>query len=155
MTTITIVLGLLRRRLVAVTVQGPSMAPAYRHGDRVLVVRTKVDRLRRGQVVVVERPRPDGSWRPRSSAAPPRWMIKRLAALPGDPVPADLATDATAVPPGMLVLLGDNEESSYDSRQVGFFPAERLLGVAVRKMRSKPGTTTTLGIPDHYDRPAR
>jgi signal peptidase I len=31
-----------------------------------------------------------------------------------------------------LVLLGDNPDWSYDSRQFGYFPAERLLGVVVR-----------------------
>jgi signal peptidase I len=143
-----------RRRLVAVTVYGPSMAPAFRDGDRVLVRRTGVDRLRRGQVVVIERPEPDGRWRPSSGPAPTHWMIKRVAAMPGDPVPADVATamtnaatpDAattgpvTVVPGRALVLLGDNAAASYDSRQVGLFPAERLLGVVVRKLPDPRGT---------------
>jgi signal peptidase I len=38
------------------------------------------------------------------------------------------------VPPGKLVLLGDNPEWSYDSRQVGYFPGERLLGIVVRQI---------------------
>src|SRR6266545_1800605 len=68
-----------------------------------------------------------------------RWMIKRVAALPGDPVPRQAVPmlagrPEDAVPPAMLVLLGDNGSASYDSRQVGYFPADRLLGVAVRKL---------------------
>lgn len=43
-----------RRRLVAVTVVGLSMQPAYQPGDRVLVLRGIVPR--RGGVVVVELP---------------------------------------------------------------------------------------------------
>ncbi len=128
-----------RRRLVAVSVFGPSMAPAYRDGDRVLVWRTRAGRLRRGQVVVVERPEPDGHWRSDARSRPSRWMIKRVAALPGDPVPRQAVPmlagrPEDAVPPAMLVLLGDNGSASYDSRQVGYFPADRLLGVAVRKL---------------------
>jgi signal peptidase I len=33
-----------------------------------------------------------------------------------------------------LVLLGDNPAASFDSRQAGFFPAERLLGAVVRRL---------------------
>ena len=40
-------------------------------------------------MVVVEKPDGDGNWPP---GPPGQWMIKRLAALPGDPVPAHLAT---------------------------------------------------------------
>jgi signal peptidase I len=32
------------------------------------------------------------------------------------------------------VLLGDNPVRSNDSRQMGYFPAERVLGVVVRRM---------------------
>jgi hypothetical protein len=32
------------------------------------------------------------------------------------------------------VLLGDNPDWSNDSRQMGYFPAERLLGVVVRRI---------------------
>ena len=115
------------------------MAPTYRDGDRVLVRRVGVDRLRRGQVVVVERPEPDGRWRPAPDPGPRRWIIKRVAALPGEPVPEGIAgTGDGTVPVRMLALLGDNPAASFDSRQVGFFPAERLLGVAVRRLGSVP-----------------
>lgn len=66
-------------------------------------------------------------------------MIKRVAAVPGDPVPRDEVPALADVPeacvlPGKLVLLGDNPDVSYDSRRAGYFPAERVLGVVVRSL---------------------
>lgn len=131
--------------LVAVRVRGMSMAPAYRDGDRVLARRGLPPTA--GQVVVVERPAPGAGWSdrplpatPRAATAPHRrWMIKRVVAVPGDPVPrdrvpalADVPEDL--VPPGRLVLLGDNQEASYDSRHLGYFPADRVLGTVVRRL---------------------
>ncbi|MFI2238847.1 S26 family signal peptidase [Streptomyces chrestomyceticus] len=40
------------------------------------------------------------------------------------------------VPSGNLVLLGDNHRSSLDSRQVGYFPTARVLGIA---LLARPG----------------
>ncbi|MYT11109.1 signal peptidase I [Streptomyces sp. SceaMP-e96] len=139
---------LLGHRLVVVTVRGVSMAPAYRDGDRVLVRRTA--RPTRGQVLVVERPAVHTRWpsRPLPAGAGARavgrrqWLIKRLAALPGDPVPEPmLSTSPLArpgpprVPAGSLVLLGDNPQHSVDSRHFGFYPADRVLGTVVRPLR--------------------
>lgn len=134
-----------RRRIAVVTVAGESMEPVFRQGDRVLVLRARLPRLRRGQVVVLEKPGPEGTW----STPPPRWpgryrtwMIKRIAAVPGDPMP-DLAHPLTGVPAprssppggrvpaGMFVALGDNPRGSLDSRIFGCCPADRLLGVVV------------------------
>lgn len=130
----------MRRRLVVVAVSGSSMAPTYEPGSRVLVRRRRPDRLRRGDVVVVERPAPGRGW----SDLPPldnrltgrEWIIKRLAALPGDGVPQSVrsAVGTGHVPPRSLVLLGDNPVSA-DSRLWGFFPSDRLLGVVVLRLR--------------------
>ncbi|MGK5639345.1 S26 family signal peptidase [Streptomyces sp. URMC 126] len=133
------VTAFLRYTVVRVTVRGSSMAPAYEDGDRVLVHRG--GRTAVGRVVVLERPARDGTWplppvgRAASSraVAARQWIIKRVAAAPGDPTPLDRApvlrrTAARSVPPGRLVLLGDNPANSYDSRQAGFFPLERVLG---------------------------
>ncbi|MDJ0461235.1 S26 family signal peptidase [Streptomyces sp. H27-C3] len=135
---------LAERRLVAVTVSGRSMEPAHHEGDQVLVRRRAVPVP--GAVVVVERPPFRSPWTepPVASTAGPhliyerQWVIKRVAAVPGDRVPRDgvpALADAPGpvVPPGMLVLLGDNEAESYDSRQVGYFPAARVLGAVVRR----------------------
>ncbi|BEL05297.1 S26 family signal peptidase [Actinoplanes sichuanensis] len=113
---------LLRRRLLLVTVEGVSMEPTYRPGDRLLVRRTGLAGVRRGAAVVF--------------AAPPgtdlRFMVKRAAALPGDPVPAGIPVADTVVPAGHLVILGDNSARSADSRTMGFLPAGDVVGVVVR-----------------------
>jgi signal peptidase I len=134
----------LRRRLVWVTVRGTSMSPTYSDGDRVLVRRRVAVRV--GDVVVIERPDADMRW-----ATPPikpgagqrglgtrAWMIKRVAAGPGDPIPRRkfagldlLPGDHT--PEGMLILIGDNFDASFDSREIGFFPVDRALGTPLRK----------------------
>jgi signal peptidase I len=38
------------------------------------------------------------------------------------------------VPAGKLVVLGDNTARSLDSREIGYIPAERLLGVMLRPL---------------------
>jgi signal peptidase I len=130
----------LRRRVVIVTVFGPSMQPALRAGDRVLVRRTEAGGLRAGQIVVIERPGPDGRWGTIPAGQPTsgrEWIIKRLAAVPGDRCPDGVARTAAGltVPPGQFVVLGDNAANSLDSRAFGYIPAERLLGVMLRPLR--------------------
>ncbi|MGP3916690.1 S26 family signal peptidase [Nonomuraea sp. 10N515B] len=125
-----------RRRYVVVTVEGTSMVPTLSDGDRVLVRRRRIDQVGRGDVVVLEPPLtpvelgppgPDGR----------QWNIKRAVALPGDPVPPGIDDSVTRVPAGALVVLGDNADS-VDSRQRGFFDADRLLGVALRRLGGPP-----------------
>jgi signal peptidase I len=130
----------LRARFVVVEVHGRSMRPTLRGGDRVLVRRLAADRVRAGQVVVVERPlwRDDAwHWPVRQGRATGRkWMIKRAAAVSGEPVPdvLDGVVRESTVPAGALVVLGDNAAESTDSRELGFVPAERVLGIALRRM---------------------
>ncbi|MEU6370052.1 S26 family signal peptidase [Streptomyces sp. NPDC046931] len=145
---------LLRQRLTAVTVRGRSMEPGYVDGDRVLVSRP--GRLVPGRVVVLERSCPDGgrSLPPLPPGASPEavrgrhWIVKRIAAVPGDPVPrttvpALAAVPETRVPPGRLVLLGDNPDASIDSRQVGYFPLDRILGTVMCPLGRSEGTTSS------------
>lgn len=143
----------LRRMFAVITVDGDSMWPELVPGDRVLVRRGGAGRLRRGQVVVVEQPdeassRAQGS---RASLASGSWIVKRIAAAPGDPVP-DACAFAVAglpggpVPDGKLVLLGDNPESSHDSRQFGYIPAGRVLGVVLHRMAHQPGGGHDRGV---------
>ena len=85
-----------------VEVTGDSMAPALLPGDRLLLLRLGLGRVRCGDVVAVRDPRDvDG-----------RVLVKRVAALPGD---------------GMVVL-GDNLAASTDSRTFGAVPRSLLLG---------------------------
>ncbi len=120
------------RRLVAVTVRGASMEPAYRDGDRVLVRRGH--RPAPGQVVVVRD-------LPARAVPGPALLIKRVAAVPGDPVPRDRVAALAGVPEryvphGQLVLLGDNPAASFDSRHRGYFAAAQVVGTV---WRSLPG----------------
>ncbi|MCM6771890.1 S26 family signal peptidase [Nocardia sp. CDC159] len=141
----------LRGELVAVTVRGASMEPAYRSGDRVLVRRGGLPA--RGDVVVVEHLGIGGEpWRRCVHAAAGlsarRWMIKRVAAAPGDPVPREQVpalarVPETSVPQGRLVLLGDNKRVSFDSRRVGYVPAERVLGTVLCRL---PGSAEALVV---------
>src|ERR1039457_4264716 len=67
----------LRQRFVIITVHGDSMMPALLPGDRVLVRRIHISRLRRGQVAVVEMPGAGGWSTPRRGPAGRcKWMIK-------------------------------------------------------------------------------
>lgn len=125
-----------RRSLVQVIIDGDSMAPSLVDGQSILVRRDRSGRVRVGAVVAVaprwggdtpvdEAERPDGRL----------WIIKRVAAAPGDPIPPDLGVLARLagqpVPPGRVVLLGDNPEHSHDSRQDGLVSLDRLRGIAV------------------------
>lgn len=121
---------LLGRRFVVITVRGPSMEPAYRDGDRVLVRRGA--RPRAGDVVVAEHP---GVHRHGGR----EYLIKRVAAVAGDliprsGVPALARAPGSRVPEGRLVLLGDNRPVSLDSRELGYFPAGRVLGRVLRPL---------------------
>lgn len=138
------VLGVMlaRRRFVVVTVAGASMEPTLRPGDRVLVRRRAFDPLRLGAIVVFREP-DDDNWPgvPVPRAASQRWVIKRIAALPGCAVPDSVRSavgGTDVVPPGMLVVLGDGARSG-DSRQWGFIPADQALGPVVRKLAGTAG----------------
>ncbi|MEU7487008.1 S26 family signal peptidase [Streptomyces sp. NPDC042319] len=124
--------ALLRGRWVAVTVRGASMQPTLLGGDRVLVRRGPVRAV--GELAVLGRAvmgpdDPDYF----------EWIIKRVAAVPGDAVPRDRVPSLaevpeTTVPPGRLVLLGDNQAQSFDSRRFGYYSTEEVLGVVVRPL---------------------
>lgn len=141
---------LIGRRFVAVAIHGQSMEPAFMDGDWVLVRRGQAPA--RGQVVVVEHPElnlllPNGGPATMTIRPQRRWLIKRVAAVPGDPVPRDrvpsLATVSEPyVPPGKLVLLGDNQQASFDSRRLGYFSSDEVLGAVVRRLAIGHGRRT-------------
>ncbi len=115
---------LLRRNVIVVTVDGPSMQPSYRDGALVLAWRVRGRRLRRGQVVMLA-PEHEG---PPAGRPGRLWLMKRVAALPGDPVPF---LSGAVTPPGSIAVLGDNPEHSYDSRQEGFITLERVRAIVL------------------------
>ncbi|MGC5009704.1 signal peptidase I [Streptosporangium sp. DT93] len=135
-----------RRRLVVVTVDGPSMEPTLRDGDRVLVRRVPLRRVRTGQLMVARRPSPGDA-----GDVTATWLIKRVVAVAGEPVPPEVrpavgeageAGEAgghdVRVPAGCLVVLGDNRARSADSRHWGYVTGEHLLGVVHRAMSARP-----------------
>jgi signal peptidase I len=132
---------LLRRRVFIVTVQGASMEPSLRHGERVLARRARIADVHRGDVIVLQRPDDMLGWDqlPAKQGRAGSLLIKRVAAVPGDPPPRDAAPalaghPADQVPPGHLVAFGDNYRHSLDSKQIGYFPADRLVGVMLRRI---------------------
>jgi signal peptidase I len=131
-----------RRRFVIVMVNGTSMAPALRPGDRVLVRRGAGKRLRPGTVVVLRQP--DDGCRAEGGGPPAgwhrEWVIKRVAAADGDTVPDSVrhaVHGARVVPSGKLVVLGDSEGSA-DSRVWGFYVTSHVLGAVVARLGAAP-----------------
>lgn len=129
-----------RRRFVVVRVAGTSMVPTYQPGDRVLIRRGGRAVPRRGQVVVFRRLQPGGAGSSgrASGLRETEWLIKRVAAMPGDKVPDQVAPGVHAapgdvVPSGRLVVLGDGP-TSRDSRHWGYLPVSEVLGVVVRRL---------------------
>ncbi|MEU6097838.1 S26 family signal peptidase [Streptomyces sp. NPDC047079] len=121
---------LLGRHLVLVTVRGRSMEPTYYNRDQVLVVRGTT--ALRNRVIVVADPREDEG-----------FLIKRVLATPGDPVPRDRVAALShvqeqQVPSGKLVLLGDNPDQSLDSRQIGYFSDSSVLGSVLLRVFRHP-----------------
>ncbi|TDC28310.1 hypothetical protein E1211_28110 [Micromonospora sp. 15K316] len=145
-------IGLLwaRRHLMLVSVVGRSMEPTLRPGDRVLARRVPLARVRSGDVVVVVAPAAMTARHPtRPGDGGPGLLIKRAYAVPGDPVPVDRVPllrerPEREVPPGHLVVLGDNPPFSYDSRECGYIPEPDLRGVVIRP-RLRPETDVPRG----------
>ncbi|TDC85941.1 hypothetical protein E1193_01160 [Micromonospora sp. KC606] len=123
-----------RHRFMIIDVMGESMSPSLAHGDRLLVRRTQ--RLRVGAIVVAHHQQ--GGRRAAVAGSPAStWLVKRLAALPGDTVPelvAPAVGHSRQVPAGMTVLLGDHP-NSVDSRLWGFVPLRDIEGVAITRLR--------------------
>ncbi len=118
-------------------VHGDSMLPTYHNGEIVFVTRLGND-LKHGDVVLVQVPSHE-------------VLIKRVFRLPGETIDAtdaplfnrvaeyfDPTHDPKAplkVPPGYIVVLGDNRAVSDDSRNFGTIPTKDILG---RVMNAPP-----------------
>jgi signal peptidase I len=92
-------------------VDGASMEPAFRSGDRVLVNRLAYRRRdpRAGEVVVLRDPERLG-----------HVLLKRIATAPDDIDPG----------PSRVYVLGDNTPQSRDSRAFGAVPRTEIIGKA-------------------------
>lgn len=109
----------------AAVVPTASMTPAIAAGDRVLVDRLIYARGLPPEIewlLPVREPRVgDVVWL-RTSAAAEGALVKRVAAVAGEPFAG------SAVPPGRLAVLGDRREDSLDSRALGPLPREAASG---------------------------
>lgn len=92
--------ALLRSRPSRVAIDGESMAPTLRAGDRAIVTTPRA--FRRGDVVVVEHP-----------DRPGYEMVKRLVGVPGDTV------REVTLPGARYWVEGDFPQASTDSRSFG------------------------------------
>ncbi|WP_020551028.1 S26 family signal peptidase [Embleya scabrispora] len=122
-----------RSRLALVRVTGMSMAPTFVDGERLIVRRTTA--VRRGDAIVFRNPVRYGA------EDDLRWLVKRVAAMPGDPVPREVrpavhAVRGTAVPAGSLVVRGDAARTQ-DSRHFGYVPTSTVLGVVIGGARGR------------------
>lgn len=129
----------------AFTVDGPSMLPTLRHGERLIVDKLtyRFSEPQRGDIVVFRYP-----------ADPSQYFIKRLIGIPGDVVevksglvflngqpleesyarhPVYGRFGPAQVPENHYFVLGDNRNNSEDSRdpRVGFVPRDHLVGRAI------------------------
>jgi signal peptidase I len=131
---------LARRRWVVVRVVGDSMAPTIRNGDVLVARRVCGGPLRLDDVVIFAPPLAaiDGAFD--DGDQDPALRVKRIAALPGDPVPAwataarEQAGDGR-VPAGWLVVKGDAVQSQ-DSRHYGLVALVDVVGVVARPTSS-------------------
>jgi signal peptidase I len=129
-----------RRKLLLVTVDGLSMLPTLDNGQRVLVWRGSPDRLRQGQIVVF------GS----ASDASDGLLVKRLIALPGDPMPlrgSPALARFSVVPTGYGIVAGDNRAGSRDSRDFGPLPLSAVTGVVIFHFGRKGGASMAPPLP--------
>ncbi|MGW4967041.1 S26 family signal peptidase [Nonomuraea sp. NPDC004186] len=129
----------LRATYSVIRVDGNSMAPTLIDGDRLLARRVAPAALRSGHIAVVLSPLPMGG----------PFLIKRIAALPGDPVPQPVrpfVPDAR-VPDGQLILIGDNTDASFDSREHGYFPIADIRAITIRKLTSARDPSRTESEP--------
>ena len=111
-----------RNRLLLVTVNGDSMTPDLCRGDVVLVRRSR--RSRRGDIALL---------RLDAESVP---MVKRVVAVAGESVPADLrqAVGLPLVPTGTIVVRGTTADS-LDSRRLGPVHVSGVVGVVVAVVR--------------------
>ncbi len=95
-------------------VLGDSMYPTLRSGQFVLVLRTGIfyRQIRHGEVVVI--------------SMDDAMIVKRVALLPGEVDP-----DGYRIPEGYVYVLGDNLARSYDSREFGPVPIDRVVGKVI------------------------
>lgn len=110
-------------------VSGKSMEPTYHDRERLLITTAYwlFGPIQAGDIVVIRR---EGD-----------LLIKRVAALPGEPIPDAggfyAPYEQAVVPEKYIYVLGDNREHSEDSRSFGPVPIDQVIGKATIR-REKP-----------------
>lgn len=118
--------GIARLTLLVIKVEGGSMAPTFRPGDTVLTIRRVLrPTVRRGDVVVCRRPA--------GMPGPDSYLIKRVVAIAGDPVPDDPTKKGETIAAGRVYLRGDGDRS-LDSRIFGAVPLDHVVGHVVARL---------------------
>jgi len=146
-----VAVALMRRHFLIVTITGGSMLPSFAEGDRVLARRLRGGRrrtLRVGDVIVADLPSiqvsvesahcsDSGALLEQSEfpPMPPQRVVKRVAAMPGDPFPRDAMGARALVPADHIALVGDNLANSTDSRTYGYVPMNCVVAIVVRRLR--------------------
>lgn len=123
------------------SIPSESMTPALQVGDHIVVTTYRFSQPARGEVIVFRAPTNEGE-----------LVVKRIIGLPGDLVDSRLgrvrigertlaepyvasqattgAISAQIVPAHSYFVLGDNRNSSYDSRHWGALPRHLVVGRA-------------------------
>lgn len=134
--------AIIRSRVTLVLVDGLSMQPALRDRSRVLVLRSGAWLLRRRMIVLARHPNLDAGLIGHPDACGHLYtpfVIKRIAAVEGDPVPglalpgakvscSDLSK--SCVPPGYVYLVGD-APACEDSRVWGPVASSLVIGTVI------------------------
>jgi len=136
-------------------VNGTSMIPTFQSGDVVLF--TRIGELQRLDVVFVN------ITKERTNHFTDEFMLKRIIGLPGDELnivngllqvngvliaepytngpmlatglPCFSPVDCRVVPEGMIFVMGDNRNSSIDSRSYGLVPMADVIGISTFNLR--------------------
>jgi hypothetical protein len=120
---VTAAVWLATKLVMRAEVRGPSMMPALRDGDRVLVnaFAYRIRAPRTGEVVLASIP-----------GVPGGWAIKRIGEQESGDAGAGDAADgrqfSTTRSAGPYFLVGDNPDWSTDSRHLGPVPRRDILG---------------------------
>ncbi len=144
--------------LAVITVEGGSMLPTFTEGDRVLVLRHWPDALLRKDQFVVFFPKHQSPSSIVSGPSDSHLLIKRVVALPGDPVvpnwlegsktpPTEIPSTKPKqeipeiVPPGQVFVIGDaslpQHNPSGPEPTPWSFQSEDLYGVVIMRLAPK------------------